>query len=117
MVTNIDEDKLEIIVDVCNGKTDDVIIIDVKDRNVKIKTIKVKEDFNKKISIKIPDIKLWSPNLPFLYDLTIKIERDGNLYTTNDGGINWKKCCPKTRPTIDQFILPYETMEHLRNGC
>ncbi len=44
------------------------------------KTSDVKTDKNK--AIQIPDMKLWSPDNPFLYDLKINLYENGNLVDT-----------------------------------
>lgn len=77
MVSNIDEEVLNLKVVVIDSQPDDELIITVLGDNKEISSVtkKIEIEYN----VKIPSTKLWSPGNPFLYDLNVKIQRNGVL--------------------------------------
>lgn len=71
--TTPDIDKNSITVKAETGGTSygDIIEITISEGDKKIKSVKTA--VNEKIAITLPTPKLWSPESPFLYDLTVKL--------------------------------------------
>jgi beta-galactosidase/beta-glucuronidase len=75
---NIDNNTLEIQLHGVNIEDQDQLIIELKDDNQIITTYS--GPFQNQIILNIPDLKLWSPDSPFLYDLSFTLQRnDSNL--------------------------------------
>ena len=77
LTPNIDEESLHISLNVHNPSEECKIRAEVKDGENSI--VSVVSNVDKDIVIKIPSPKLWSPENPFLYDLTIKIEKNNEI--------------------------------------
>jgi len=77
IICDIDAETLDLVLDVEGIQLNDFIHIEIKEKDKII--ITQKHQFSTKIKIKIPSPKLWSPNSPFLYDLILKIEREGEI--------------------------------------
>lgn len=60
-----------------NAKGDEVVEVDVFDNGSVI--ISGKGSVSDKIKLNIPDYKLWSPEIPKLYDVKIKLLRNGKV--------------------------------------
>ncbi|MHA1380406.1 MAG: glycoside hydrolase family 2 protein [Candidatus Helarchaeota archaeon] len=73
IIPDIDEEILNLKINVKNTQPNDIIQISIKDEDYEILSIVGKA--NENLRIKIPNCKLWSPELPFLYDLIIKLEQ------------------------------------------
>jgi len=74
---DIDNDSLQLQLKVQNPLKEDQYNFIIIDEGAKIveKTLPFKAPFE----FAVPDPKLWSPESPFLYDLLIKIIRNGNI--------------------------------------
>ena len=77
VVPDIDDNKLDFRAIVFNSDTSDVLEITVLEEKTEISTIKGNP--NKEIAIKVPNPKLWNTGNPFLYDLSIKLVRNGQV--------------------------------------
>ncbi|KAA6341944.1 Beta-galactosidase BoGH2A [termite gut metagenome] len=76
-VSNIDKKKLLIDVTTAGTTVADVIEVIVKEGN---KTVSAgKSSVGQPIELLVPDVKLWSPESPFLYDLEINLYEKGKL--------------------------------------
>lgn len=76
-IPNIDTKQLSVNVSTLNTTSADVIEIVLKDgKNV---VAKVKSAVGQKIDISLGNIKLWSPESPFLYDMEINLYEKGKL--------------------------------------
>lgn len=86
---DIDEGALKVLADVENAVPGDEIVLTVWDGNSKIaeqrsaaavpssrSTLSQRSSIFA-LSLSIPDPKLWSPKQPFLYDLTVTLQRKG----------------------------------------
>lgn len=79
VITTPDIDTKKLKVDVSSTNTNNVDIIEVilKDGNQTVASGKFAIGQN--LELGIPDMKLWSPETPFLYDLEIKLYEKGKL--------------------------------------
>ncbi|MFX1452399.1 MAG: glycoside hydrolase family 2 protein [Promethearchaeota archaeon] len=77
IIPDIDKEILNIKVKINEFESGDKIYLIVKDGAKEI--LSISENVVQEYSLKIPDPKLWSPDSPFLYDLIIKLERDGRI--------------------------------------
>ncbi|NVM01697.1 MAG: beta galactosidase jelly roll domain-containing protein [Candidatus Helarchaeota archaeon] len=77
MIPDIDKEILNINVKIHGLESGDKIQLIVRDEDKEI--ISASESAGQNILLKITNPKLWSPNNPFLYDLIIKLERDGEI--------------------------------------
>ncbi|HIS23075.1 MAG TPA: galactose-1-epimerase [Candidatus Cryptobacteroides intestinipullorum] len=75
---DIDRKTVEISADLTGCDNNYVLTADILDKE---KTIATGKSFNSRtITVTMPeDIKLWSPDSPFLYDLEIKLVHNGNV--------------------------------------
>ncbi|MDR2860187.1 MAG: beta-galactosidase [Mediterranea sp.] len=76
-VSNIDKKKLLIDVTTAGATVADVIEVIVKEGNKTVST--GKSSVGQPIELLVPDVKLWSPESPFLYDLEINLYEKGKL--------------------------------------
>jgi beta-galactosidase/beta-glucuronidase len=74
---NIDTKQLSVNVCVANASLGDIVEISVKDAGKTISTVKFAA--GQQVDIPVPDMKLWSPESPFLYDLEINLYENGKL--------------------------------------
>lgn len=74
---DIDNGVLKVIANVINAQQEDKLNINVASEKKEIFTDI--GDVEKPYELNIPNVRLWSPNDPFLYDLIIKIERNGEI--------------------------------------
>ncbi len=77
MIPDVDKESLNLMIKVHGLKARDKIQLEVKDGNKEI--ISTTENPDPNYILKIPDPILWSPSSPVLYDLIIKLERDGKI--------------------------------------
>jgi len=75
--SNIDAKQLSVNVCVANASLGDIVEISVKDAGKIISSTKVAA--GQQADIPVPDMKLWSPESPFLYDLEINLYENGKL--------------------------------------
>ncbi|MHA1399079.1 MAG: glycoside hydrolase family 2 protein [Candidatus Heimdallarchaeaceae archaeon] len=73
--SDIDAETLDIRVICKNIREEDKIELTIKEKGKEILTEQI--EHNSKSSLHLPNLKLWSPKNPFLYDLSIEIIRDG----------------------------------------
>ena len=78
MVPDIDNQTLSLTAKIINANAEDTLEISVLDEKKEINSI-IGEP-NKQIVIKIPNPKLWDTKNPFLYDISIKLMRDGQVF-------------------------------------
>lgn len=74
---DIDTKKLKVDVSSTNTNNADIIEVILKDGNQTVASGKFAIGQN--LELGIPDMKLWSPETPFLYDLEIKLYEKGKL--------------------------------------
>ncbi|MDR1886965.1 MAG: beta-galactosidase [Prevotellaceae bacterium] len=74
---NIDTKQLSVNVCVANASPGDIVEIAVKDAGTTVASAKFAA--GQQIDIPIRDMKLWSPESPFLYDLEISLFGNGEL--------------------------------------
>jgi beta-galactosidase/beta-glucuronidase len=74
---NIDARQLSVNVEVANASQGDIVEISVKDAGKTVATVKAAA--GQQIDIPIPNMKLWSPETPFLYDLEAGLYENGKL--------------------------------------
>ena len=77
LIPNIDKELLYVAINIQNPSADTQIEMEVRDGSTTILSMLNKLDED--ISLKIPSPKLWSPENPFLYDLTMKIKHDNEI--------------------------------------
>ena len=77
MVPNIDNATLKLSVNTVGDATGLTIVAKVKDKTNIIKT--VSGDANSALIISIPKQKLWTPDSPFLYDMQVKLLKNGSV--------------------------------------
>jgi beta-galactosidase/beta-glucuronidase len=74
---DIDAQRLSVVVGVDNASHGDIVEVEVKEAG---KTVAVaKAAAGQEISIPIRDLKLWSPETPFLYSLEARLYENGKL--------------------------------------
>ena len=74
-VPDIDNGTVKIETDIVGGTYGDIIEVSVFDGESNIVT--AKSSIGESLVLNVPNAKLWSPESPFLYDLTIKLISDG----------------------------------------
>lgn len=74
---DIDKQSLAVRTDVANAVTADKVRVTVWDGSAKVAEQEVSSDQEAVLNIANP--KLWSPETPFLYDLTISLTRNGKV--------------------------------------
>jgi beta-galactosidase/beta-glucuronidase len=74
---NIDIRRLSVNVCVANASPGDMVEISVKDGAQTVATVKASA--GQQIDIPIKDMKLWSPETPFLYDMETRLYENGKL--------------------------------------
>ncbi|MES2418741.1 MAG: sugar-binding domain-containing protein [Bacteroidota bacterium] len=74
---DIDNQTLMVTAQVSSAKTGDSLRITALDGNLKISEKVI--DVNESAQLSINDPKLWAPNHPFLYNLSIVLVRDGKI--------------------------------------
>ena len=72
----IDQELLKVTTDLKNSQSGDMVRVTVFDGTRKV--VEQQEAAGKEIALKIENPKLWSPDQPFLYPLTIALIRKGN---------------------------------------
>jgi beta-galactosidase/beta-glucuronidase len=77
LIPNIDKELLLVSLDVHKPSLECVARMEVRDGSTTILSVRRKID--DVIILNIPSPKLWSPDSPILYDLTIKIEQDNEV--------------------------------------
>lgn len=76
-VPNIDTSNLSVNVDTHNPELSDLIEVKVKDGSTVVATSKAA--IGQTIDLNIPDAKLWTPEMPFLYDMEIILYSKGKV--------------------------------------
>jgi beta-galactosidase/beta-glucuronidase len=74
-VADIDAQQLSVTVDVANASYGDIVEVTVKDAGKTVATAKAAA--GQPIDLPIRDMKLWSPETPFLYDLETTLYENG----------------------------------------
>jgi len=74
---NIDQETLQVSTDLKNSLPGDVVRVTVFDGANKLTEQQNAAD--EELTLKIPDPQLWSPEQPFLYNLTIALIRNGKI--------------------------------------
>ena len=74
-VANIDSKSLKVNVKIENTNNTDIVQIILKDNNKVVSTVKCVA--GESADIYLSDMKLWSPESPFLYDLEVKLLEKG----------------------------------------
>ncbi len=92
LVITPDIDKQEVVINTvlseCSG--DYEVALEVFDGAKSVRSVVgVKADSN--TAVKIPEMKLWSPNDPFLYDLRVRLYKDGELVDAVDSYFGMRK--------------------------
>lgn len=72
---DIDQETLQVSTDLKNSLSGDVVRVTVFDGTNKL--TEQQNTAGEDLTLKIPDPKLWSPDQPFLYNLTIALIRNG----------------------------------------
>ncbi|HVN57910.1 MAG TPA: glycoside hydrolase family 2 TIM barrel-domain containing protein [Bacteroidales bacterium] len=88
-VPDIDNQMLNVNVDVEKAIHGDKIHLSAFDGNKEIS--EAEGDAGMDISLKVPGEKLWSPGDPFLYDLAIKVMRNGKIVDEVKGYFGMRK--------------------------
>jgi len=86
---NVDYKLIKISLAIQNHQNLEEITIEVKDDDKVVSS--VKESTNKTFSIPISSPKLWSPEKPFLYDLSITIKTDNTIVDAFDSYFGMRK--------------------------
>jgi len=74
---NIDQETLQVSTDLKNSLPGDVVRVTVFDGANKL--TEQQNAAGEELTLKIPDPQLWSPEQPFLYNLTIALIRNGKI--------------------------------------
>jgi beta-galactosidase/beta-glucuronidase len=74
---DIDAQRLSVVVDVANAAHGDIVEVAIKDAGKTVAIVKVAA--GQQIDIPVLDMKLWSPETPFLYDLETSLYANGKL--------------------------------------
>lgn len=74
---DVDNKKLEFKANVAQAKAGDVILLEAFDGQHKI--AEQKNEVTQAIQLSVPNVELWSPSNPKLYDLHIKLLRNGKV--------------------------------------
>ena len=73
--TNIDRNTLTVNVQAAEGNNSDLVEVSILENNKAIAT--GKGISGNEILLEVPGAKLWSPETPFLYDMEVKLMRNG----------------------------------------
>lgn len=80
MVPDIDEHLVRMTVVIKEGtRLQERIMVHAKVKDSETEIFSIKESFEKTLILKIPNPKLWSPETPFLYDLTLELEKEDTV--------------------------------------
>ncbi|MDR1130726.1 MAG: beta-galactosidase [Prevotellaceae bacterium] len=90
---NIDTKQLSVNVCVANASAGDIVEVSVRDAGRTVATAKFAA--GQQYSIPIPDMKLWSPESPFLYDLEISLYENGKALDKVTGYAAMRKISAK----------------------
>jgi beta-galactosidase/beta-glucuronidase len=90
---NIDTKQLSVNVCVANASPGDIVEVSVKDAGKTVAAARFAA--GQQYDISIPDMKLWSPESPFLYDLEIGLYENGKLQDKVTGYAAMRKISAK----------------------
>lgn len=76
-IPNIDSKKLSFDVDAKNANASSIIEVKVKDKGQLVASSKAAAQ--QTLELSIPNLKLWSPESPFLYDIEITLSQNGKI--------------------------------------
>ncbi len=77
MVPDIDSQLIKVKLGLFNAQDKDKVIFSILDKDKEI--LKSSKDVSEDYELKIPSLKLWSPDNPFLYDLKVCLERESKI--------------------------------------
>ena len=90
---DIDAQQLSVAVDVENAASGDIVEVEVKEAG---KTVaKAKAAAGQQLNIPVRDMKLWSPETPFLYDVEARLYEGGKLHDKVTGYAAMRKISVK----------------------
>ncbi|QLE00212.1 beta-galactosidase [Galbibacter sp. BG1] len=90
---NIDNNTVKILTDLTNASYGDIVEVTVKD-NGKVLSVS-KASANETLEILVENQKLWSPESPFLYDLSVKLISKGKVVDEVDSYFAMRKISKK----------------------
>lgn len=97
-VPNIDTSNLSVNVDTHNPELSDLIEVKVKDGSTVVATSKAA--IGQTIDLNIPDAKLWTPEMPFLYDMEIILYSKGKVVDRIKSYCAMRKISTKKMKTV-----------------
>ncbi len=111
MVPDIDQSVLNLTVNTDGDATGVTYSATVKDGETTIQS--VTGNVNELTDVSVPNQKLWSPDSPFLYDINIKIEKDGNVIDEVNSYFGMRKIAMVEEDGIQKLYLNNEFLFHL----
>jgi len=102
MIPNIDKSQLAVTVNTADS-TGLTVTATAKDGETVIGTITSK--LNKEFTIPVPNAKLWSPENPFLYDLTLVVKRGTETVDSVSSYFGMRKISRVTVGSVTKFYL------------
>ncbi len=110
VVPDVDNSSVAVRVNTV-GSQEGTAIIAVKDGDKVVATAEAKA--GEKISISVPDAKLWSPDSPFLYDLDITLVETGDTLDVVEGYFGMRKISLGKVGDYTKMFLNNEPLFHM----
>ncbi len=110
MVPDIDQQQLTLTVKTTTERDGLTFLAKVKDEGTLIQT--TEGNANQKIQISIPNQKLWSPDSPFLYDLEITLQQDGEAVDSVKSYFGMRKISVEDDDGYKKLYLNNEFLFH-----
>jgi len=107
--SDIDNKILRCKVNTLNAQRENKIIISILSEKKEIVT--ESGEVAKQFELKIPNVRLWCPDDPFLYDLSIKIENNGKILDAISSYFGMRKISMKEdEHGFQRILLNYKTI-------
>jgi len=102
MIPDIDKGTLTVTVNTADS-TGLTVVATAKDGETIIQTVTAK--LNKSFTVSVPNAKLWSPDSPFLYDMTIVLKRGAETVDSIGTYFGMRKISRKTVGSVTKLYL------------
>ena len=110
VVPDVDNSSVAITV-TAKGSQEGNAIIAVKDGDKVVATAEA--TINEKVTIPVPDAKLWSPDSPFLYDIDITLKANGETQDAVKGYFGMRKISLGKADGYTRMFLNNEPLFHI----
>lgn len=110
VVPDVDNSSVAVTV-TAKGSQEGNAIIAVKDGDKVVATAEA--TINEKVTIPVPDAKLWSPDSPFLYDIDITLKANGETQDAVKGYFGMRKISLGKNDGYTRMFLNNEPLFHI----